>query len=271
MFTDTHCHLDLSKFEPDRVDVIHRARQAGIARILVPGLNLASSRSCINMAETHPMIFAAVGIHPTEAADLSEETLEKLRVLAHNPRVKAIGEIGLDYYWDAFPHDLQQSVFKNQLALAAFLNLPVVIHFREKGDYLDGPCVQDMLAILESWVATLRRNINPIMDHPGVLHSYSGSLDSAQRAIELGFYLGVTGPVTYSRSRQEIIANLPLDSILVETDSPFLAPAPFRGKRNEPAYVRLIADKIALLHNRSIEEVALITSANANQLFHWDD
>ncbi|MGQ9832394.1 MAG: TatD family hydrolase [Candidatus Villigracilaceae bacterium] len=278
MLTDTHCHLDFHKFDPDRAAVLERAAWAGVERILIPGLTLTSSLAAVKLAESHPMLFAAIGVHPTEASgiagqpsDVRPSTFDPFRELAQHPKVKAIGEIGLDYYWDAAPHDLQRRALREQLALAAEVNLPVVIHMREKGDAPDGPCAWDLMKILEDWVAGLRSRKEALAEAPGVLHSFSGSLETARQAIRLGFYIGVTGPVTYRRERQELIAALPMDRLLIETDAPFLAPAPQRGKRNEPAYVRLIADKIALLHGTSIEHIAKVTSANAKHLFGWKD
>ena len=270
MLTDTHCHLDFKKFDSDREAVLEHAVQAGVERILIPGLSLNSSRSALKLAESRSMLYAAIGVHPTEALKVEASTLNELRKLAQNPKVKAIGEIGLDYYWDAAPHDLQQHALKEQLDLAAELELPVVIHFREKGDAPDGDCASDLLKILEDWVNRLGRRRSPLAERPGVLHSFSGSRETAGRASAIHFYLGVTGPITYRKERQELIASLPLERLLVETDAPFLAPAPRRGKRNEPAYVRMIADKIALLQSRTMEEVAAITTANAARLFSWE-
>ncbi len=276
ILTDTHCHLDFDKFNADRADVLLRAQQAGVARILIPGLTLTSSRSAVKMAESHPMLFAAIGVHPTEASKVERRTsgigystFDAFRDLARNPKVIAIGEIGLDYYWDAAPHDLQQRVLREQLDLAADLELPVVIHCREKGDAADGPCASDLIKILEEWANRRGRGKSPLAERPGVLHSFSGSRATAQRAIGLNFYIGVTGPVTYRKERQELIASLPLERLLIETDAPFLAPTPQRGKRNEPAYVRLIADKIAALHSCSPEQTAAVTSANAMRIFGW--
>ena len=277
MLTDTHCHLNLDGFDPDRGVVLERAVQAGVGRILIPGINLATSLSAVQLAENQPLLFAAIGVHPTEVDTFLANTLESLYKLASEPsgssetsKIVAIGEIGLDYYWDATPHDLQQHALKEQLDLAAELELPVVIHFREKGDAPDGDCASDLLKILEDWVNRLGRKRSPLAERPGVLHSFSGSRETAGRASAIHFYLGVTGPVTYRKERQELIASLPLERLLVETDAPFLAPAPRRGKRNEPAYVRMIADKIALLQSRTVEEVAAITTANAARLFSWE-
>ena len=271
--TDTHCHLDFEKFDSDRGAVLERAIQAGVERILIPGVTLNSSLSAVKLAESHPVLYAAIGVHPTEVDTFHASTLASLHKLASGTsKIVAIGEIGLDYYWDSTPHDQQQKVLKEQLALAAELQLPVVIHFREKGDASAGECASDLLVILEEWGTVLKREKSPLAERPGVLHSFSGTLEMAQAAMSLGFYLGVTGPVTFKNGqrRQELVAALPLDRILIETDAPFLTPHPHRGKRNEPAYVHLIADKIGFMHSTTSEQVATATSENARRLFTWD-
>jgi TatD DNase family protein len=206
--TDTHCHLDLEQFDPDRQAVLERAFQAGVECILIPGLSLTSSLATVKLAQSHPWLFAAIGVHPTEASTVEGSTLNDLRNLARNSKVKAIGEIGLDYYWDTAPHDLQQEVLKGQLALAAELQLPVVIHFREKGNVPAGECASDLINILEQWVAGLEMEKSPLVSRTGVLHSFSGTLEMAREAIQLGFYIGVAGPVTYKNGqpRQELVA-----------------------------------------------------------------
>jgi TatD DNase family protein len=188
-------------------------------------------------------------------------------------KIVAIGEIGLDYYWEAAPHDHQQRVFQEQLELAAELGLPAVIHLREQENAAEGPCFEDAMRILEEWVAGLGVQNETLKQNPGVLHSFSGSHETAQRAIGLNFYIGITGPVTFKNAqrKQEMVAQLPLDHLLLETDSPYLAPHPHRGKRNEPAFVYEIADKIAQLQSRSQDEVAAITTDNAARLFSWGD
>jgi TatD DNase family protein len=289
MLTDTHCHLDLEQFDADRGEVIERAAQAGLTRILIPGLDLPSSRRAVDLAESHPMLFAAVGVHPTESLSWNSEKRDGLEALARadpalspaagaalslsksEGKVVAIGEIGLDYYWDSAPHDRQQTVLREQLDLAAELALPVVIHLREKGDAPDGDCAEDLLAILARWVRKLQGGQHPLAERPGVLHSFSGSLASARKASDLGFYIGVTGPVTYKNAdaKREVIRQVPLEKLLIETDGPYLAPVPQRGRRNEPAFVRHIADKIAELHHISPEEAANVTTENAKRLFGW--
>jgi len=290
--TDTHCHLDFQKFDHDRSEVLRRAVEAGVNRILIPGLDMHSNRAAVSLARNHPMLYAAVGIHPTEAATWDESTRNELKALAlgtfvpsdssgasdtpatsDTSRVVAIGEIGLDYYWNSAPHALQKNVLQEQLALAADMGLPVILHMREAAKAAPGSCAGDLLGILEKWVMELRSARSLLAERPGVLHSFSGTLEMARAAIGLGFWIGVTGPVTFdnARHRQQIVAALPLEYLLIETDAPFQAPQPWRGKRNEPAYIRLIADKIALLHSCSFDEVATVTNANAGKLFAWKE
>ncbi len=271
--TDTHCHLDLTNFDADRQVVLERAVQAGVARILIPGLNLTSSLSAVKVAHSHPMLFAAIGIHPTEVADFESSMLKDLRNLARHPKVIAIGEIGLDYYWATSPREQQQKILVGQLALAAELQLPVVIHFREKGDDTTEDCATDLLGILKKWASGMKKENNPLAERPGVLHSYSGSLKTARAAIKLGFFIGISGPVTYKNAqpRQKLVAALPMDRVLLETDAPFQTPHPHRGKRNEPAYVRLIADKIAVVRSDTPDQVILTTGRNAQRLFDWEE
>ncbi len=286
ILTDTHCHLDFGKFDSDRPEALNRAWEAGLTRILIPGLDLASSLSAIKLAESHPNLFAAIGIHPTESLAFGDSTIDALRQLflestglpvelweqaPARQKIVAIGEIGLDYYWDAAPHDVQQEVIKEQLNLAGELELPVVLHLREAGDAPEGECASDLLKILEEWVNRLQRSQNPLAERPGVLHSFSGNLATARKAIQLNFYIGMTGPLTYknAESKRQLVKALPLDKILIETDAPYLAPVPKRGRRNEPAFVRHIADKIAEIHSKSTEEIAAITTANAARLFAW--
>ena len=271
--TDTHCHLDFHKFDEDRAAVIERAEKASLVRILIPALSVTSSLSVIRLAESHPMLYAAIGVQPNESLTWDNASIAALRELALNPKIVAIGEIGLDYYWDTAPHDHQQRVFCEQLDLAAELELPVVIHLREKGDVAGGPCAEDAMSILEDWVAGLGADKEALRKNPGVLHSFSGSFEMAQRAIGLNFYIGITGPVTFknAKQKQEMVAQLPLEHLLIETDAPYLTPHPHRGKRNEPAFVYEIADKIAGLQSRNLEEVAAVTTNNAARLFSWGE
>ena len=269
--TDTHCHLDINKFDSDREAVISRALEAGLSRILIPGLTVSSSESAVKFTKKHSNIFAAVGIHPNEALTWKDITSDNLIQMTANKKVIAIGEIGLDCYWNRAPYHIQKEVFKKQLQLAAEQKLPVIIHMREAKDEIQGKCTEDLITILEDWIGGLRSEKNPLREHPGVLHSFSGSLNIALEAIELGFYIGVTGSATFQNAlkRQKIVAALPIDRLLIETDAPFLTPHPHRGERNEPAYVHLIVEKIAQLHGQNMATVAEITTDNATQLFLW--
>jgi TatD DNase family protein len=233
------------------------------------------------MAQAHPNLFAAIGLHPSEAARWDEQTLPALRELDNPPyadsddlgKVVAVGEIGLDYYWDAAPHALQQSVLRAQLEFAAEIGKPVVLHMREQDDRAGGACSADLLALLTDWVSGLRAANSPLVDRAGVLHAFSGDRATAERALALGFYIGVAGPVTHKNADglRELLAGLPLDRILIETDAPYLAPAPHRGRRNEPAFVRYIADRIGEIHSKHPEELAAHTTRNAARLFVWGD
>ncbi len=274
-FTDTHCHLDLQAFDPDREVVIERAFGAGVNRLLIPALDLPSSRRIVALATARPGIFAAIGVHPTEIEGIAGGTLEELGKLASGPRVVAIGEIGLDYYWIAedAARARQRAALEQLLDLARQVHRPVILHLRESGDAEGGPCSTDLLAILRHWLTGLRAQNHPLSHRPGVLHSFAGTLETALQAMELGLYIGVTGPVTYKNAaaRRQVIASLPLDRLLLETDSPFLSPVPHRGERNEPAFLTHIADKIAEIQSRTLPEVARVTEDNAARLFAWGE
>lgn len=263
MLVDTHCHLNFDSFEPDREAVIQGSLDAGIIRMLNPGVDLTSSRVAVALAEKHPAIFAAVGVHPNDAASWQDDTLAALEDLARSSKVVAVGEIGLDYYREISPPGEQRRIFETQLALAAKLDLPVIVHSRQALD--------DALDILETWVSGLSAQQAELARRPGVLHSYEGRLDQALRAIDLGFYIGVSGPVTFKNApdRREVVSALPTGRLLTETDAPFLAPQPYRGRRNEPAYTRYIAETVASLHQLTYPAFAEIATANAAELFAW--
>ena len=249
--------------------MLARAGAAGVERILNPGIDVETSQAALALAESHPAVFAAVGLHPNDALAWDAATLPALRTLARHPRVVAIGEIGLDYYWEKAPHDLQQQVLQAQLDLAAETGKPVVIHTRNTAG--SQQATLDTLALLEAWVQTLPAAAPQLVGRPGVLHSYSDDLTLARRAVALGFCIGVTGPVTFTKARllHEVVAGLPLEALLIETDAPFLTPHPHRGTRNEPAYVRLVAGRIAEIKNIEYEAVARATAQNAARLFLW--
>jgi len=228
--------------------------------MLVPGIDLLTSQDALNLAEEKPGVFAAVGLHPNNVLNWDDDTQEKLELLGSNPKVVAIGEIGLDYYWNRTPQDLQREKFRAQLALSTRLNLPVVIHTRNSSEQ-NRQCIQDMITILMEYDT----------DVQGVLHSFSGNLRELRLALDLGFYIGISGPVTFKNAHglRRIVAAIPQDRLLIETDSPFLTPHPHRGKRNQPSYVSFIAAKIAEILDRTTSEIAEITTANARNLFRW--
>lgn len=263
MLTDTHCHLDYEWFDVDREDVIRRALDAGLGRLLIPALDLESAHAALELAERYEPVYAAVGLHPNSATAWTEAYPEHLRELAGHPKILAIGEIGLDYYRDRAPQDLQHRVLRAQLDLAAELELPVVIHNREAGE--------DVIAELSGWQRELEDAGSPLAARPGVLHSFLDSRDVALSALEAGFFIGITGPVTFKNAPglQALVAELPLERLLIETDAPFLAPHPHRGKRNEPARVRLVAEKIAELKDLPVDKVVEATWENSVTLFAW--
>jgi TatD DNase family protein len=253
MLIDSHCHLNFNTFDDDRADVVERAKAEDIAAFINPGTNLADSRQVVNLADQFPDVYAAVGVHPNDADGVDEAVLSQLRELADHPKVVAIGEIGLDYYWDEAPRPVQQRVFEQQLELAKELNLPVIIHQRDSA--------ADTMDVLRQWGGS---------QHPGlVLHSFSGDQAMADEAIDLGFYIGISGPVTFKNARDlpGIVVSLPPERILVETDAPFLSPHPYRGKRNEPARVKLVAGKVAELQSMSLEEMCQQLTKNTITLF----
>ena len=262
--TDTHCHLNLNTFEEILEPVLERARQRGIRRILVPGIDLETSRAAIDLAARYSDLYAAVGVHPGDAATWNEGTLLALEELARHPKVVAIGEIGLDYYRDRAPRPQQRQIFRTQLGLAAELELPVVIHNRES--------LEDLWQELSDWQAGLEISASPLARRPGVLHSYDGTLETALQAIGKGFFIGISGPVTFKNAveRQAVVAALPLNHLFLETDAPYLTPHPYRGQwPNEPAHVAYVAKKIAELHNLPTETVIKTTWENAAKLFKW--
>lgn len=262
-YVDTHCHLDFELFEPDREVVIERAEKAGIIRILNPGIDIKTSIAAVKLARQYLPVYAAVGVHPNDALTWNEGTLQQLSELAKQPKVVAIGEIGLDYYRDYSPKDIQLKIFQEQLTLAASLQLPVVIHNRN--------ATQDLLNILEDWKDYLVQSGSTLVGAPGVLHSFSADLPSARQAISLGFFIGFTGPITFRKADElrSVLSELPMNCILTETDAPFLAPHPHRGARNEPAFVRLVAEKIAEVRGMDIHALTEAVRINAETIFHW--
>jgi TatD DNase family protein len=270
MLADTHCHLDFNIFDKDRTEVIDRARSVGVVRILNPGINILTSENALKLAQQYPEVYVAVGVHPNEANSWNDETINRLRILAAQPNVVAIGEIGLDYYRDRTPPEKQLKIFKSQLGLAAELGLPVIIHTRNSSTD-DQKATSDAIKILTIWIEKLNDSNSELAACPGVLHSFSGDLLSAQNAITLNFCLGITGPVTYKNSGElhRVVGSVPLENLLIETDAPFLTPNPFRGKRNEPAYVKYVAEKIAEIQELSYDVVVETSQINSERIFRW--
>jgi TatD DNase family protein len=263
-FTDTHCHLTLPQFDVDRSAVIQRAIDLGLSRLLVPGIDLQSSKESIRLCAMFPgFIYAAVGVHPNSEIDNSKEDVQNLRLMAKQKNIVAIGEIGLDYYRQSNPINEQKNLFNAQLDLAAELGLPVIIHCRES--------IEDVLNIVEDWTGK-NKNRNSLDSIKGVFHSFSGDIITARRIIELGFMLGISGPITYPKniSLAETIREIGINYLLVETDAPYLAPQAMRGKRNLPEYVLYVINKICEIFNLPVEFVCKITSENASRLFKWD-
>lgn len=254
MFIDTHCHLDFDRFDADRDLVVQRAVDASVTRIIVPAVDLQNGRTVLQLADQYPGVYAAVGVHPTSSAGWQDDWVGALRTWAQHPKVVAIGEIGLDYYWDDAPPDVQHRALALQLELAAELGQPVIIHNRDAS--------ADIIRLLGASSLAGRENA-------GVLHSFSADWATAVAALDLGFYLGFTGPITYKKADdlREIAAKAPLERILVETDAPFLAPHPFRGKRNQPAYVSYVAEKLAEVRGMETAVLAHHTTRNALRLF----
>ncbi len=251
MLFDTHCHLNDAQFEDDIEEVFERAREAGVTHIVVPGVDVPSSERAIRLAERFAGVYAAVGIHPESLADLSDSALDEIRALTSHPKVVAIGEIGLDYYWDVAPRPYQQEVFAAQINLANETGLPIIIHNRD--------ATEDTVRMVEEAPAAVT----------GVMHCFTGSYETAMQCIRKGFYISFGGPVTFKNAVnvQKTATQIPDQSLFVETDSPYLSPHPLRGKRNEPARVRLVAEKLAELRGQSVEELAAITMKNALSMF----
>jgi len=260
---DTHCHLDFNVFDESREAVVEASKEAGVKRIVNPGVDLESSRRVVDLADKWDLVYAAIGVHPNDAESWTDNTVRELRSIAEHPKVVAIGEIGLDYYWKKTTPSFQKRVLRSQLELAAELNLPVILHSRDSNS--------DLLDMVSDWFVELGTIGSALVHHPGVLHSFSGNEAEANRAFGSNFFIGIGGPLTFRNAPQlqALVSQVPLDRLLIETDAPFLSPHPYRGKRNEPARVRLVAEKMAALKQMSVEEIALRTTENAKLLFGW--
>ena len=251
MLFDTHAHYDDPQFDPDRDALLTALLQQGVGLVLVPGCTLDSSRAAVDLAHAYPHVYAAVGIHPENCHDFVPEHIDTLRRLAAEDKVVAIGEIGLDYYWpENPPKPLQHQTLRSQLELAAELDLPVIIHSREAQG--------DMLSVLRDY-PTVR----------GVFHCYAGSVEDARTLVRQGWMLSFNGALTFKNARKapEVVAEIPLEHLLIETDAPYLTPVPFRGKRNHSGYVHLVAERMAQIKNLPVEEVEAATLENGKRLF----
>lgn len=250
MLFDTHAHYYAEQFDPDRDKVLSALLAANVGLVLCPGCDLESSRQSIALAEQYPFLYAAAGVHPEDALGLPDDWLEQVEAMTHHPKVKAVGEIGLDYYWQEVPRDLQKEVFRAQLALAQRLDMPVIVHDREAHG--------DSLAIVKEFPGVR-----------GVFHCYSGSVEDAKTLIKLGWHLSFTGTITFKNARKapEVIAAVPLDRIMVETDAPYMAPTPYRGKRCDSRYVYRMAETIAQIKGLTTQEVEEATTENGKRLF----
>lgn len=253
MFFDTHAHLDDEKFSADRAAVIQRAKQAGVGLIVNVGYDVEHAKNTVAMTKEYDFIYGSVGIHPHEAKELDENALEELYRLVREPKIVAVGEVGLDYYWNHSPHEVQKKVFRQMITFAKEVNKPLIIHDRDAH--------QDIFDILKEEGA---------MQVGGIFHCYSGSWPLAREAVKMGFYISLAGPLTFNNAAKlwEVVKMVPLDNLLIETDCPYLAPMPFRGKRNEPAHVIKIAEKIAEIKGVSLEEVANKTTENGKKIFN---
>ena len=253
MYIDTHVHLNADQYDEDLQQVIDRALEAKVNYMVVIGFDRKTIERAITLAEQYDFIYAVVGWHPVDAIDCTEEDLLWIEELAAHPKVVAIGETGLDYHWDKSPHDIQQEVFRKQIRLAQKVNLPIVIHNRD--------ATEDVIRILKEEQAELTG---------GVMHCFGGSVETARICINMNFMISLGGPVTFKNAKtpKEVATEIPLDYLMIETDAPYLAPHPHRGKRNEPALVTLVAEEIARLKNISIEEVANATTINAIKFYN---
>ncbi|MFV9511744.1 TatD family hydrolase [Tepidibacillus sp. LV47] len=252
MLIDTHAHLDDEKFIEDREEVIQRAFDRGVKTIINIGYNKETILSTLELVNRYDFIYGAIGWHPNNAHEMTDQDFLWLEEQLNHPKIVAIGEIGLDYYWDFAPKDIQQQVFRRQIQLAKRKGLPIVIHDRDAH--------QDVCQIIKE---------EGVKEIGGIMHSFSGSLEMAMECIEQGFYISFSGPVTFKNAKRpkEVASKIPIERILIETDSPYLTPEPYRGKRNESSYVKYVAEKIAELRGMTFEQIAQITTENAKRIF----
>lgn len=256
MLFDTHVHLNADQFFEDQEETIQRAFDAGVRYMVVVGFDRQTIPLAIEIAEQYETIYAAVGWHPVDAVDMTHEDLAWIEELSSHPKVVAIGEMGLDYHWDKSPEDVQKEVFRKQIALAKKVNMPIIIHNRE--------ATEDIMELLQE------ENAGEV---GGIMHCYNDFAEYVQAFLDMNFYISLGGPVTFKNATlpKDVAVEVPLDRLLVETDAPFLAPHPYRGKRNEPSYVKLVAEKIAELRDMPFEELSNITTKNAFNFFNINE
>ncbi len=256
---DTHAHLDMSAFDEDRAEVIARALEAGISTIVSVGTDLESSKKAIALAEHYAQVYAAVGFHPHDVATVNKADITSLGEIAQHPSVVAIGEVGLDFYRNYCPREAQLQALKWQLTLSAELELPIIIHCRQ--------AERDMLSVLHSWMSS---HGSPRQQYRGVIHCFSSDGDTAKEYLDMGFYLALGAYIGYptSSGTHSVIRSIPEDRLLVETDCPFLPPQSHRGKRNEPAYLPLTVEALAIIREESYDDIAEASTQNAHRLFH---
>lgn len=252
MLFDTHAHLNAEQYNEDLEQVIERAKSEKVEKIVVVGFDRPTITRAMELIEAYDFMYAAIGWHPVDAIDMTDEDLAWIKELSQHEKVVAIGEMGLDYYWDKSPKDVQKEVFRRQIALAKEVNLPIIIHNRD--------ATEDVMTILKEEGAA---------EVGGIMHCFTGSLEIAKACMEMNFYISFGGPVTFKNAKKpkEVVKDIPSDRLLIETDCPYLTPAPFRGKRNEPSYVKYIAEQIAELREISFEELAALTTENAKKVF----
>ena len=252
MYIDTHVHLNADQYDEDLQQVIDRALNSKVEKMVVIGFDRKTIKRAIELAEQYDFIYAVVGWHPVDAIDCTDEDLEWIEQLGAHKKVVGIGETGLDYHWDKSPRDIQQQVFRQQIQLAKRVKLPIIIHNRE--------ATEDVLTILREEDA---------QQVGGVMHCFGGSVETAYESIKMNFMISLGGPVTFKNAKKpkEVAAEIPLEHLMIETDAPYLAPHPYRGKRNEPAYVTLVAEEIARLKELPVETVAEATTKNAERFY----
>ncbi len=255
MLFDTHAHLNAEQFDTDLEEVIARAKAEKVERIVVVGFDKPTITRAMELIEEYDFIYAAIGWHPVDAIDMTEEDLSWIKELSSHEKVVAIGEMGLDYHWDKSPKDVQKEVFRKQIALAKAVNLPIIIHNRD--------ATEDVVTILKEEGAE---------EVGGIMHCFTGSAEVARQCMDMNFYISFGGPVTFKNAKKpkEVAKEIPNDRLLIETDCPFLTPHPFRGKRNEPSYVKYVAEQLAELKGLTYEEIASITTENAKRLFRMN-